>query len=139
MNEDLRIFTETSENLGLLYNSYKDLPEIINKFLKVSEDAVDKLLEDPKNNRIDLKNDISKFKNDINKKFEPSPIQMNKIKSLKQSISSIRSTLDKILNKYAKLRNRVSFGGNYLRAIVKRPKVYSKEVDYDSYSHKSGL
>lgn len=135
MNEDLRIFTETSENLGLLYNSYKDLPEIINKFLKVSEDAVDKLLEDPKNNRIDLKNDISKFKNDINKKFEPSPIQMNKIKSLKQSISSIRSTLDKILNKYAKLRNRVSFGGNYLRAIVKRPKVYSKEVDYDSYSH----
>ena len=135
MDEDLRIFTETSETLGLLYDSYKDLPDIIDKFLGKMKDSIDELLDDPINNKIDLKDDINKFKDDINKKFEPAPIQMNKIKLSKQSVSSIRSSLDKILNQYAKLRNKVSFGGNYFRAVIKRPKVYSKEVDYDSYEH----
>ena len=85
MDEDLRIFTETSETLGLLYDSYKDLPDIIDKFLRKMKDSIDELLDDPINNKIDLKDDINKFKDDISKKFEPAPIQMNKIKILKMA------------------------------------------------------
>lgn len=134
MEDNFTIFTESNEDMGVLYDSYKGIPGIISRFLSLVEEKIDLLIKDPKHNDIDLSSDINKFKSDVNKKFTPAPIQLRKIKSTKASITSTKNTMDKILNEYAKVRNRVSFGGNYLRAIINRPKVYSKEVDYDSYT-----
>lgn len=131
--ESLRIFTESSEDMGLLYDSYKHFPTLINDFMQVIEDSISKLINDPENSRIDLTDEIKQFKTDINVEFKHSPINMREIRSMRKAIKNFRRELDYILDRLSKLKNRVSFGGNFIRAILLRPKVYSKEINYDAY------
>lgn len=131
--ENLRIFTETTESMGTLYESYKDLSKIVSNFLDKVESNINSLLKDPTNVEIDLKDEINNFKKDIDKKFTPSPININNISSTKKMIKTYRSEIDKILDKLAKMKNKTSFGGNFIRSIALKPKVYSKEIDNDNY------
>ena len=127
--ESLRIFTESSEDMGLLYDSYKHFPALINDFMKVIEDSISRLINDPENSKIDLTDEIRQFKSDINVEFKHSPINMQEIRSTSRAIKKFRKELDYILDRLSKLKNRVSFGGNFIRAILLRPKVYSKEIN----------
>ena len=68
-NENMHIFTESSEELGIMFNSYKGLYKIIGDFLDLAKDSIDSLLKNPTKVKIDLKSDIDKFKKDIDKKL----------------------------------------------------------------------
>lgn len=133
MEEEFRIFTESSEDIGILYYSYRSIKDHIDNLLGKVEGNIKKFLKDPKNYKIDTREDINEFKNKTSKKITPAAIDINNINKIKKTIKKYKSDLDDIITRYAKIRNRVSFGGNYYRAILKRPKVYSKEIDYDAY------
>lgn len=136
---EISIFTESSEDMGILYTGYKPFYDIIDKFLKVIDYNIDILTTKPDVNKIDMKKEIDDFKEYFKKystnKIQPSEIDINKIKSLCKEIKSYRNDMNKLLDIYAKLRNKIAFGGNYFRAIIKRPKVYSKSVDENKYNN----
>lgn len=129
----ISIFTESSEDMGILFKSYKGLPIIINKFIKVIESNISKLINNPEKSKINLSNEISKFKSDIDIDFKPCPINMNEISSNKKDIKEFRSQVDDIVDKLANLKKKTSFGGNFVRSIILRPKVYSKDINEESY------
>lgn len=127
------IFTESSEDIGLLYSEYKDMKDDVTKLLEKIEDKIKFFLKDPKNYVINLKDDIDQFKKSTGRKLSPKEIDIRGVKSQKKEIKDFKNDLDKILKKYSSMKDKIAFGGNYFRAILKRPKVYSKEIDYDAY------
>ena len=131
--EEFTIFKESNEELGLLYDSYKGLHKTIEEFMNKVEVGVDLLVKDPFKTKIELNDDIKRFKSDISVKLVYSPIEVNNLKSIIGQIKKFKQSIDKSLTRYSKLRNKISFGGNYIRAILNRPKVYSKEVDPEKY------
>ncbi|MCM1230762.1 MAG: hypothetical protein NC489_11565 [Ruminococcus flavefaciens] len=131
--EDFSIFMESNEDIGLLFSSYKDIGRIVNDFLKVIEDRITLFLRDPKHSDANLSEEISKFKKDVNKHFTPKPIDISTINRTKGEVKKYRIEMEKVLDRYAKARDRMSFGGNLVRAIIRRPKAYSKEIDPESY------
>ncbi len=132
--ENFSIFTETTESMGLLYNSYKSIPDKISDFMSILEKNIELLIDDPTKVNIDLKNEINKFKEDITKKFNPGPININKIPSSVKNIEKLKISMDKILERFSKAKNKVAFGGNYIRAILIKPKVYLKDINNENYS-----
>ena len=131
--EEFTKFQESNEELGLLYNSYKGLHKTIEEFMNKVEVGVNLLVKDPFKTKIELNDDIKRFKSDISVKLVYSPIEVNNLKSIIGQIKKFKQAIDKSLTRYSKLRNKISFGGNYIRAILNRPKVYSKEVDPEKY------
>lgn len=125
------IFMESNENLGITFNSYKILYKIIDEFLNVIEERIIDLIDDPFSKVINVNDDLNKFKNDIQLNITPEPIEISKIYKLKKEIKIYRSNVDKILNRLANSKNKISFGGNWYRFAISRPKVYHKEVNYD--------
>lgn len=132
-NENMHIFTESSEELGIMFNSYKGLYKIIGDFLDLVKNSIDSLLKNPTKVKIDLKSDIDKFKKDIDKKITPSEINIKKISSMKSEIKEYRNDVDDLLNRLAKLKNKTSFGGNWYRFGINRPKTYSKDINNDDH------
>lgn len=131
--ETISIFTESSENMGILYDSYKDIYETMDEFLKTIESSIKELIDDPSGIEIDIKDDIEEFKKSIDKKFTPVAIDINKISSTKKTIKNYRDDVDEILNRLSKAKNKISFGGNWYRFAINRPKIYSKEIDEGSH------
>lgn len=131
--DDFTIFTESNEDMGLLYNSYKEIGKYVDGFLKVIEEKISQLLRDPDHTSADLREEINKFKSAVDKKPTPSAINMDKVGSIKASVKNYRSEMEKLLDRYAKARNKMSFGGNLMRSIIMKPKVYSKNIDPESY------
>lgn len=127
------IFTESSEDIGLLYSEYKDMKDDVTKLLEKVEEKIKFFLKDPKNYVINLKDDIDQFKKSTGRKLSPKEIDIRGVKSQKKEIKDFKNDLDKILKRYSSIKDKIAFGGNYFRAILKRPKVYSKEIDYDAY------
>lgn len=127
------IFTESSEDIGLLYSDYKDMKDDVTKLLEKIEEKIKFFLKDPKNYVINLKDDIDQFKKSTGRKLSPKEIDIRGVKSQKKEIKDFKNDLDKILKRYSSIKDKIAFGGNYFRAILKRPKVYSKEIDYDAY------
>lgn len=132
---NIRIFNESSENMGILYNSYNKLPVIINDFMNIIENNINQIMENPSELKIDMKEDISKFKSDINIEYKYDPININNIKQLRKNIIKFRNDIDIILDKLSKLKNKVSFGGNYIRSVIFRPKVYHSTHDPEAYEN----
>lgn len=131
--DDFTIFTESNEDMGLLYNSYKEIGKYVDGFLKVIEEKISQLLRDPDHTFADLREEINKFKSAVDKKPTPSAINMDKVGSIKASVKNYRSEMEKLLDRYAKARNKMSFGGNLMRSIIMKSKVYSKNIDPESY------
>lgn len=127
------IFTESSENDGILYDSYEPLLKVINDFLNTVTKNIDQLIDNPTKNKIDLSSDLKQFKHDIKKKMIPQPIDVNKINKTVSKIKGFSKDIDIALKKYAKLKNKIAFGGNYLRAVINKPKVYIKDIDEKKY------
>lgn len=127
------IFVESTEDMGIMYNSYESLLGVTSNFMDVIETGVDKLVKDPDKSDIDISSDITKFKKDIKKNFTPAPIEINKIGSTISKVKKFKKELESLLKRYGALKNKISFGGNYFRAVVAKPKVYSKEINADNY------
>lgn len=132
-NEILSIFTESSESKGLLYDSYNFLNERITKFLDVIEDGIKKIRKDPINNDVNIREDITKFKDDVNITYSPSSINIRETSKMKSSINKYRSNTDAIFKRYTKLRHNMAFGGNYIHGILMKSKAYSKDINPEHY------
>ena len=131
---EFRLFTEASNNIGIMYNSYKEIPDYINIFLNVIEDNIKEIIKNPKDTNIDMNDDIKRFKTAIDKKFEPEAIKISDVKKIQSDVRNLQKNLDNILTRMSKLKNKISFGGNYLRACIIRPKVYNKDADSEGYT-----
>lgn len=131
--KDYSIFIESSEVMGLIYKNYKHLPDIIKAFMSNINDKIKILISEPDSEVIDLSKDIRKFKEDIDIKGKPEEIYKDEIPMYKKDLKQIRSSIDDILSTLVKSKNKIAFGGNYFRAIIRKPKVYSKDIDSDKY------
>lgn len=132
--EEFTIFTESNEDMGLLFDGYKGIGEQVKSFLGVIEGKISELLKDPQHANADLREEITKFKAAVDKKPTPKPINISKVGSTKAMVKNYRSEMEKVLDRYAKARDKMSFGGNLMRSIIMKPKVYSKEIDSESYA-----
>lgn len=127
------IFVESSEELGILYKSYKPILNHLDHFISTIENTVKKLNDDPSSLNIDLSTSIKKFKEDIVIKKNPEPIKIGLIKDTNNLLKDFKSDLDKCLERYAATKKQVKYGGSSLSAIRNRPKVYSNEINSETY------
>lgn len=133
--EEFTIFTESNEDMGLLFDGYKGIGEQVKSFLGIIEGKISELLKDPQHASADLREEITKFKAAVDKKPTPKPINISKVGATKAAVKNYRSDMEKVLDRYAKARDKMSFGGNLMRSIIMKPKVYSKEIDSESYAN----
>lgn len=133
MDEIISIFTESSEDKGILYNSYKFLNNKISMFLNEIEVCVTNVKKGRFNNNLGLRDKISEFKNAVNVQYYPSEIDKTSIKSTRELIKNFRKSSELLLKKYASLRYAMSYGGNYLHGVLNRGHVYSRQIDPERY------
>jgi hypothetical protein len=130
---EVNLFIESSETIGILFNGYRHISGITSRFLDTVSERVEKLIKDPVSEDLDLSDEISHFKSSIFVDRTPSPIYGNEVREMKKTLYKYRNEIDSILERLMKLKDRVAFGGNYLRAVIKRPKVYLREVNPEKY------
>ena len=128
------IFIESSENLGVVFDSYKKLGTDTEAMLDKIESAVNDLNKNGDEAKIDLKSDISTYKTQLNCEKKPDVIDIRKVKATKAKIRMFRLKLDTMLSRLARIKDKVAYGGNYLRGILIRPKVYGKNMDDEKYT-----
>lgn len=133
MNEPISIFVESNEDMGLLYNSYIDLIDDTDDFLEIVSSNIKKLNQSPAEIDLELEDDINTFREKILAEKIPDPIDLGDIKGIKSDLKGAKNKVDKILSKYVKEKDKIAYGGNYLRAILVKPKVYHKEIDPEAY------
>ena len=134
MNDEyVSIFMETSEDLGILYRSYKPVLTHLNHFISTIEKCVKMLNDDPDHVDIDLGAAIKKFKADIDFEKSPDPIKTGSINDTTKKLKEFKNDLEKSLSRYIKLKSSTKYGGTALSAIVTRPRVYSKDIDEEKY------
>ena len=133
MDEYTSIFVESNEDMGILYDSYESLLPDTNSFLDKIEKYVNQLNSDPDKLDMDLKGDITDYKAKAMVKCKPAAIELKKIKSLTKKIKDYQSKLESTLSRFAKIKDSIAYGGSFSRAILHRPKVYSKEISEEKY------
>lgn len=131
-----RIFLESNEELGLLYNRYRKIPSIISNFL----DDLDVVLKEANNNSVDsakekigtLKESIRKFKSDVEiKLMKPEPIAMSEINEMRFKIKSTKNETEKCLDRLSRMKKISKFGDNWIKGILIKPKVYQNTISDD--------
>lgn len=127
------IFTESSEEKGIMYNSYEFLNDRITEFLDIIERNINIIKKDPLKNISELRKDIDSFKEDIDIEYKPSAVSISDISSLKYTITKYRKHTENILDRYSKLRYKITAGGNYVNGILMRSKLYNKDINPEHY------
>lgn len=133
MDEFISIFKESTEDMGIMFNSYKPILDITENFLDSIEDCIESLNENPSGVDIDITDEISKFKEDTSIDFQPESIDIYKMRFYLHDINDFKSRLERLLDRFVKMKNKTAYGGNYLRAIINKPKVYSRDIDPEAY------
>ncbi len=131
--KDFTIFYESNETLGVLYDRYRNIPKIIDIFLDDIESSVKVTLSNPEKDLSSLLTSLKKFKDDVSFENKPIVIGSDQIKEITKSINDLEKNTDKILKKFVKLKDKISFGGNLYRAIIRKPRIYSKDIDEERY------
>lgn len=133
MDELFSIFTESNEDKGILYNSYRFLNTKISMFLNDIETSVNNIKKGNFVGNVGLREKTNDFKRTVNIQYYPSAIDKTKIKSIKELIKSFRKNTDLLLKRYASLRYSMSYGGDYVHGVLNRGHVYSKEINPERY------
>lgn len=133
MDRPISIFKESNEDMGLLYNSYYPMISATREFLSLVDNAISDLVDHPDEIDIDLSNEIANFKSKINIEMYPDPIDAGNIVTTKKKLKDAKKDINQILSDYIELKDKIAFGGNWFRAILNKPKVYSKDIDSESY------
>lgn len=85
------IFIESNENLGLLYNRYKDIPDTTDKFLNDIENAVP---------GSDISDKLDDFKRVVKGMMKtPEPVNPKTIKRERQLVKVVRDKTEKLITK----------------------------------------
>ena len=134
MEDYISIFVESNEKIGILYDGYKNLLPKTEAFLSCIDDFIDKLNENPEDISSSLSDDIITFRKAALAKIDPKPIELKKIKSLTKQIKEFQTRCEELLKKYIKAKDKLAYGGNYFRSVIKKPKVYVKDPNPETYS-----
>ena len=133
MDDYITIFTESNEDLGLQLDSYEPILATVNNFLDDVEKCIKEMNRGKSKLSIDLTARIKSFKTDVKKSIKPESIEIGRVPSYKKRVRTFQVALDRTLTRFSKLKDSVAYGGNYIRAIIRKPKVYSREIDTDKY------
>lgn len=102
------IFMESNESLGLLFNRYKDIPDVIDKFIQKmisinnAQNSDNKTKTDVDDS--DITYDLEKFKNTCKGMMKnPEPINPRKVNEEKSKIKKVRAKTEALVPKLAKL------------------------------------
>lgn len=126
------LFIESSETQGILFNRYKNMPHKIKIFLSIIDNYVNKGNKEgaPEDTEEKLTAELNKLKKDLEMDLNnPDPIDVGKIKSLRSSISLVKSEAEDILSELGKIHKKFKFGSNWIKGILIKPKVYQNGTD----------
>ena len=129
-----RIFIESNEHLGLLYDRYCKLPEKISSLLdeleKILYEINNKSVDSVKDKASDLKSYINKFKSEVDINMSnPDPIDVHNIAKMRKMINTTKNETEKHLNKLSKLKKTSKFGTNWIKGILFKRKGYKNTID----------
>lgn len=130
---DTMVLYEANE-LGVLYPDYHGSIDLVHTFLDEVESYILQLIKNPTVIEEGLDEKIHKFKSDISKEYKPHEIDIHHITTTLRQVRKDRDEIDRLTGKFSSLKNKIAFGGNYYRAILNRPHVYSKEPDPEKYT-----
>lgn len=123
------IFVESNEELGLMYQSYKDIPGIVSEFMDFIHKTVDYALHKgiPKD---DIASRLKKFKADVKHMMvHPARIQAPAKDDMIDKIKSTGIEVGKLLSTLGDIRKKFRFGDNIIKGIIIKPKIYSNSID----------
>ena len=123
------IFVESNEDLGLLYQSYKDIPAVVKEFLKFIEKTVDYALNEgiPKE---DIDSRLKEFKTKCKTSMiKPIEVGIKDLSELIPKIKDTKSDVDHLLQNLGSTRKKFRFGDNLIRGIIIKPKIYRNTID----------
>ena len=128
------IFVESNEDLGLLYQSYKDIPAVVKEFLKFIEKTVDYALNEgiPKD---DIDSNLKEFKSKCKTSMiKPTKVEFKDLSELIPKILGVKSDVDALLQNLGSTRKKFRFGDNLIKGIIIKPKIYRNTIDEDELS-----
>ena len=132
-----RIFIESNEDMGLLYNRYHKLPDKVKSFIDDIEEQVTRInkegIEEAIKHNESLQDKIQKFKKDVEVNIKnPDVIYSDDLKEEKQKLKACRDMVENQMNRLAKLRHSCKWGDHYLNGILFRSKILHHKIDAKS-------
>lgn len=130
------IFMESNENIGILYDSYAKLLNITKGFLDQMEVAIQQLRKDPEHmDTASVQKSIQDYKTAMQQdQMVPADIVPSQIRKRLKDCRKFQKDLEKVLNRYAKMKDKIAFGGNYIRGVVRKPKVMTNDIDANRHA-----
>lgn len=125
------IFMESNEQLGLLYNSYSKLIDLMDNFINEIKTTIVSVKKDPVSSTDKLKDSLQDLKKDMSLKLKPEAIDIKNIKETENKIKSSKSLLNKLLETLSGNKKEMSF----LNTLnFNNDKIFLKEINENQYS-----
>lgn len=124
------IFVESTEDRGLLYNSYKGAIIKTKSYIEKLKSFCDKMLKEPDKDISDkIDEAVNKFNDEIDFQVKPDPIDVRSLKEIRNKLNAANNLLNDLLNKLISIKNTVAFGRNPIQELIFRSPLYAKEMD----------
>lgn len=124
------IFVESTEDRGLLYNSYKNVIIKAKSYIEKLKSFCDKMLKEPdKDISEKIDNAVDKFNDEIDFQVKPDPIDVRNLKEIRNKLNTANKLLNDFLNKLISVKNAVAFGRNPIQELIFRSPLYAKKMD----------
>lgn len=133
--EDFQLYQEAGEDIGLKFESYCHLDTIVAKFLKGVKGVIKRFNANPEQVKVDLGSEIDKFKEKVNIKIETHEIDIRTLTPMRRKVEKFRKGLWGIVKDYSDAKDKMAYGGNLWRGIIRRPKVLTKDIDSNKYEN----
>lgn len=130
------VYLESSTELGLVYDRYKDIPKVLNDFMNELEKDLDYSIKKQVKENYDISDRLKKFKDDCKMEMKsPKPIDINHIGKIRDAIKKTRNEIDKCLIRLGRLRKKSKYGDNVVHGILFKPKVYTNDIEDKSHEN----
>lgn len=128
------IFVESNEELGLMYQSYKDIPPHVEEFMDFISKTVD-YAHDEGVPTDDIETKLTKFKSDCKTSMiSPKKVESSDVPKMITDIQDTRKEVDKLLTKLGEIRKKFRFGDNLIRGIIIKPKIYTNTIKDEDHA-----
>ncbi len=129
-----RIFIESNENLGILYNRYCKLPDILDAYLDDVAEIADRANKEgatPESDIADkLSKRIAKFKHDVEADVKvPEPVEVDSLKETINKVKGLRSQIEDSIGTLGKLRKQAKYGTNWFDGVLFRSALVNRCQD----------
>lgn len=122
------IFVESNKELGLMYQSYKDIPSKVKEFMDFIHKTVNYAHDEgvPKD---DIGSKLAKFKSDCKTSMiSPKNVDVQDVQKMIDDIQETRKEVDSLLTQLGVVRKKFRFGDNLIKGIIIKPKIYTNTI-----------